>query len=120
MHNTSNDDGRPRPIAAVVVIEPDDGHVMSRVVPSTEIDDERYLTEESPFTCLGTLLDFSTKHARALVQNISRRITLIYVYPIVRVIFFSLLEMISVSAVLIQTSRTIASRRVNNGRNDKW
>jgi len=31
----SDDDGRPRPIAPVVVIEPDDGHVMSRVPRTT-------------------------------------------------------------------------------------
>jgi len=40
VHNAS--DGRPRPIAAVVVIEPDDGHVMSRVVQLTEINGARY------------------------------------------------------------------------------
>lgn len=48
VHNTSNDDGRPRPIAAVVVIEPDDGHVMSRVVAPTEIDGARYPTPKNP------------------------------------------------------------------------
>lgn len=42
VHNASDGDGRPRPIAAVVVIEPDDGHVMSRVLRLTEINGARY------------------------------------------------------------------------------
>lgn len=35
VHNAGDDDARPRPIGAVVVIEPDDGHVMSRVMQPT-------------------------------------------------------------------------------------
>jgi len=42
VHKANDNDGRPRPIAAVVVIEPSDGHVMSRVVWPTEIVGARY------------------------------------------------------------------------------
>jgi len=44
----SDDDGRPRPIAPVVVIEPDDGHVMSRVPRSRSALRDTLLIEKPP------------------------------------------------------------------------
>jgi len=87
VHNANNGDGRPRPIAAVVVIEPDDGHVMSRVVQPTEIDGTRYplyrgiplvpLIAQNVSTRPGRNITRFRRHAKALYLNLKGK----YFFP---------------------------------------